>query len=396
MKQTKVIIVGGGFGGIKAALELVKKDDIDVTLISDKDHFIYYPSLYAVATGGSSRQSFVPLSYIFKGTRVKVIVDTIETYDPHRKLICSADREYSYDKAIFALGVVTSYFGIKGLDKYSFGIKSSDEVDKFRRHIHDEMVSDHKIDKQYVIVGAGPTGVELSAALASYISHIAVAHNIRHKNIRIKLVEAAPRVLPRMSEAASDRVYDRLVSLGVDVLTNEKVEWQDDDEVFVSGRSIPTHTVVWTSGVSNNPFFENHNQIFTLAPNKKVIVDEHMKVNENTYVIGDNAMTPYSGLAQTALHDALYVAKDLVRAKRRHARPVYKVVKPPVVIPVGKRWAILEWNSILMIDYFAHLIRRAADFIGYNDMLPIGLAFASWQSEDVKEYDCEECRAQKK
>ena len=393
MKQTKVIIVGGGFGGIKAALELEKHDDIAVTLISDKDHFIYYPSLYAVATGGSSRQSFVPLASIFKGTKVTVVIDTIETYDPERKLICSADREYSYDKAIFALGVVTSYFGIKGLDKYSFGIKSAEEVDRFRRHIHNEMVADHKIDKQYVIVGAGPTGVELSAALASHITHIAEAHNIRHKNIRIKLVEAAPRVLPRMSEAASDRVKTRLESLGVEVMTNEKVEWQDDDEVFVSGRSMPTHTVVWTSGVSNNPFFEAHNHIFTLAPNKKVTVNEHMMVNDNTYVIGDNALTQYSGLAQTALHDALYVAKDIVRAKHHKPRPLYRVVKPPVVIPVGKRWAILEWNWILIIDYIGHMIRRAADFIGYNDMLPIGLAFKSWQSEDVKEYDCDECRA---
>jgi NADH dehydrogenase len=392
MKQTKVIIVGGGFGGIKAALELEKRDDIDVTLISDKDHFIYYPSLYAVATGGSSRQSFVPLNSIFKGTRVNVIVDTIETYDPERRLICSADREYSYDKAIFALGVVTSYFGIKGLDKYSFGIKSSEEVDRFRRHIHNEMISEHKIDKQYVIVGAGPTGVELSAALASHISHIAAAHGIRHKNIRIKLVEAAPRVLPRMSEAASERVHERLKSLGVEVMTNEKVEWQDDDEVFVSGRSIPTHTVVWTSGVSNNPFFESHNHIFNLAPNKKVTVNEHMMVNDSTYVIGDNALTQYSGLAQTALHDALYVAKDIVRAKHHKPRPLYKIVKPPVVIPVGKRWAILEWNWILIVDYIGHMIRRAADFIGYNDMLPIGLAFKSWQSEDVKEYDCDECR----
>ena len=124
-----------------------------------------------------------------------------------------------------------------------------------------------------------------------------------------------------------------------------------------------------------------------------VTVNEHMMVNDNTYVIGDNALTQYSGLAQTALHDALYVAKDIVRAKHHKPRPLYRVVKPPVVIPVGKRWAILEWNWILIIDYIGHMIRRAADFIGYNDMLPIGLAFKSWQSEDVKEYDCDECRA---
>ncbi len=395
MKHTKVVIIGGGFGGIKAAIELSKHSFLDVMLVSDKDHFIYYPSLYAVATGGSRRQSFVPLSTILRGKSVKIIIDKVEGYDQERKIVRGSNSEYSYDIAIFALGVVTSYFGIKGLDKYSFGIKSSDEVNNFRKHIHDEMVSERKIDKQYVVVGAGPTGVELSASLASHIAHIASAHNIRHNKIRIKLVEAAPRVLPRMSEDASRLVQKRLTALGVDVMTGEKVEWQDDDEVFVSGRSIPTHTVVWTSGVSNNPFFEEHNHIFELAPNKKVVVNEHMMANNNTYVIGDNAMTPYSGLAQTALHDAIYVCKDIVRTHRKQARQPYKVVKPPVVIPIGKRWAILEWNFILIVDYIGHLIRRAADFIGYNDMLPLGLAFATWKSEELRDYNCDTCREHK-
>lgn len=395
MKQIKVVIIGGGFGGIKATIELSKHKNVDVTLISDKDHFIYYPSLYAVATGGSRRQSFVPLSTILRGERVKVIIDTVEGYDPIRRIIRGANSEYSYDKAIFALGVVTSYFGIRGLEKYSFGIKSANEVERFRKHIHDEMVSDRKIDKQYVVVGAGPTGVELSASLASHIAHIASAHKIRHNTIRIKLVEAAPRVLPRMSEDASRLVQKRLEELGVKVMTGEKVEWQDDDEVFVSGRSISTHTVVWTSGVSNNPFFERHDHIFNLAPNKKVVVDEHMMINPNTYVIGDNAMTPYSGLAQTALHDAIYVSKDILRACHKYVRPVYKAVRPPVVIPVGKNWAVFEWHFFLIVDYMAHLIRRAADFVGYNDLLPLGLAFSTWQSVEEHDYNCSICREHK-
>ncbi len=393
MKHTKIVIVGGGFGGVKAALELAKNSRMDVTLISDRDYFTYYPSLYAVATGGSKRQSFVPLSTVFRGTSVKVVRDTIEGYEPHRKLVRGAQGEYSFDKVIFALGVVTSYFGIKGLDTYSFGIKSVKEIEAFRTHIHDEMIADHKIDKQYVVVGAGPTGVELSASLAHHIQHIAKAHKIRHNTIRIKLVEAAPRVLPRMSEDASYMVQNRLKELGVTVMLNETVEWQDDDEVFVSGRSIPTKTVIWTSGVTNNPFFEAHSDSFTLSPNKKVVVDTHMMVNDHAYVIGDNAFTTFSGLAQTALHDALYVTKDIIRSTKHHPRPEYSTVKPPVVVPVGDNWAVLEWNFILMGDYIGHLIRRAADFIGYHDMLPVGLAFSSWRSESNQEYGCQTCQS---
>lgn len=391
----RVVIVGGGFGGIRTALYLQKYRNIDVTLISDKDYFTYYPSLYAVATGGSRRQSFVPLKQVLSDARVKIIRDKIIGYDPDRRMLQGANGSYNYDKVVFALGVVTSYFGIKGLANYSFGIKSSSEINRFRKHLHDEMVYEHKLDKQYVVVGAGPSGVELSAALASHISQIAEAHKIRHNHIRIVLVEAAPRVLPRMSEEASRLVTKRLELLGVKVLTNEKVEWQDDDEVFVSGRSIPTHTVVWTSGVANHPFFEKHSRHFNLSPNKKVIVDKHMMSGHDTYVIGDNAFTPYSGLAQTALHDAIFVARDIILTKKRHPRSEYKVIKPPVVIPVGRRWALMEWNDFMIADWFGHLIRRTADFIGYNDILPIGLAIGSWQSESKNDFGCDLCKNHK-
>ncbi|MBP7775290.1 MAG: FAD-dependent oxidoreductase [Candidatus Saccharimonas sp.] len=386
-----IVIVGGGFGGIKAALELAKDHGNTVTLISDKDHFVYYPSLYAVATGGARRQSFVPLSEIVAGTRVKFIQDTITTYDPERRVVASDTKHYSYDRVIFALGVITSYFGIKGLADYSFGIKSHDEIIRFRKHLHDELVSERKIDKQYVVVGAGPTGVELAASLANYIDHIAKAHKVRHSRIRIKLVEAAPRVLPRMSEFASASVHQHLTKLGVDVLVNEKVEWQDDDEVSISGRSFPTRTVVWTSGVANHPFFAAHHS-FNLSPNGKVIVDEHMQINPSTYVIGDNAFTPFSGLAQTALHDAIYAADDIRRAKHQYLRPAYKPFKPAVAIPVGKRWAVMEWNWICVRGYVGHLIRRCADFIGYNDVLPAKTAFSAWRASEAREDLCDICQ----
>lgn len=389
-----VVIVGGGFGGIKTALLLQKKRGVKVTLITDKDHFTYYPSLYATATGGAQRQSFVPLSVIFAHTSVHVIHDTVVGYDPLRRQVrMKSGKHVSFDRVVFALGVVTSYFGIQGLETYSLGIKSAREVAGFRKHIHDELVSDRKLDKQYVVVGAGPTGVELAATLASYIAHIARAHDVKFNKIRIKLVEAAPRVLPRMSEHASALVAKRLMELGVSIMINEKVEWQDDDEVFVSGRSIPTKTVIWTSGVTNHPFFAKHHTVFPLTDNKKVIVDEHLMINNSTYVIGDNAATKYSGLAQTALHDAHFVAEDIINYIEHQPRISYKPYMPPVVIPVGRRWALLEWRWVLISDYFGHVIRRAADLIGYRDILPLREAIKAWRSEDAHEDTCPVCRS---
>ena len=386
-----IVIVGGGFAGIKTALLLAKDRDMHVTLISDRDHFVYYPALYAVATGGAQRQSFVPLRDIFADTRVRIIHDTITGYDPVRRIV-SGHKDYSYDRVVFALGVVTSYFGIKGLKDYSFGIKSSDEVTKFRCHLHDELTSTRQLDKQYVVVGAGPTGVELASSLAQYIDHIAHAHAIHHNRIRIALVEAAPRVLPRMSEAASRHVTARLKSIGVKVMTHETVEWQDDDEVFVSGRSIPTHTVVWTSGVTNHPFFERHANHFRLSPNKRVIVDEHLMINQQTYVVGDNAFTPHAGLAQTALHDAHFVAQDILASHRGSVRSAYRSYQPPVVIPVGRHWALLEWRLLRVRGMLGHAIRRCADLIGYRDILPLSLALSAWRAESSTEDECPICQ----
>lgn len=390
-KNHKVIIVGGGFGGVKTALQLSKTPGIDVTLVSDKDHFIYYPSLYATATGSSQLQSVVPLDEIIGSHNIRLIVDEVVGLDTIRKHVVGRKKQYDYDSVVFALGVVTTYFGIKGLDTYSYSIKSAHEVKRFKQHLHDELTADRHLDKNYVVVGAGPTGVELSASLVTYLAHIADKHKVKHSRIRLDLVEAAPRVLPRMSEQASELVAKRLKKLGVRVMTGQTVEAQDDDSIIVSGKDIPSETVVWTSGVSNHPFFKEHADIFSLAKNGRVEVDEHLSVQKDIYVIGDNAATPFTGLAQTALHDALFVAKVIKANVTRNPLPKYKARKPPVVVPVGDNWAIFEWGPLRLTGRLASWIRVAADFIGHNDVLPLGHALGSWRAEWIREESCPTC-----
>lgn len=393
MKKTKkIVIIGGGFGGVKTALELSSTPGIAVTLVSDKDHFIYYPALYATATGGSHLQSVVPLEEVIGDHNITLVVDEIVGLDTVRKHVVGRHHHYEYDSVVFALGVVTTYFGIKGLDTYSYSIKSAHEVARFKQHLHDELTADHHLDKNYIVVGAGPTGVELSASLATYLDQIATLHKVKHSRIRLELVEAAPRVLPRMSERASELVAARLKDLGVRIMTSQTVEAQDDDSIIVSGKDIPSKTVVWTSGVSNHPFFKEHDDIFPLAQNGRVIVDEHLSVQKNIYVIGDNAATQFTGLAQTALHDAIFVAKVIKAQTSHRPLPRYKAIKPPVVVPVGAHWAIFEWGPLRLTGTLASWIRRAADFIGYNDLLPLGQALGAWRAEWVHEESCPTCK----
>jgi NADH dehydrogenase len=384
-----VTIVGGGFGGVKAALELSKDERNQITLITDRPDFQYYPALFSTATGHRHLQSWVPLGVIFAGrTNINVTLDTVAKIDPDQKTLTgNSGSVYSYHTCILALGTVTTYFGIKGLDMFAYGIKSAEEIKRLKQHLYTDIAERHTVDKHYVIVGAGPTGVELAAALGAYLRRLCKRYRVRDHNLHIDLIEAAPRILPRMSEKASRKAERRLQQLGVHVQTGKAVESATAEDLVVSGERVDSRTVIWTSGVANNPFFANNSEHFTLAKNGRVEVDEYMQADKDVYVIGDNAATQYTGLAQTALHDAIFVTRNLKRRQNRQKLKKYQAVMPPVVVPVGEGWALFEWHGVTLSGRLASMIRRAADFIGYTDILPIGHALGVWRASYQLEDD---------
>lgn len=380
-KHVNVTVVGGGFGGVKAALEIAKEKSNRVTLISDRDYFQYYPALFSTATGHSYRESWIPLTTVFAGySNVKIIEDTITSIDPSAKLL-KGSQSYHYETAIMALGSVTTYFGIEGLDTFSYGIKSQSEIKKLQEHLWKEMSDGTDDEKSYVVIGAGPTGVELAGALGDYVLRLRKHFGIKKKRVRINVIEAAPRVLPRLSEQSSKRAHRRLKSLGVHVQLNCKVERQTADSLIVNGKPLMSQTVIWTSGVANAPFYAANKDAFTLNERGKVTVDKFMRSDKHLYVIGDNAATPYAGLAQTALHDAIYVAKHIQGITDKP----YKVVLPACVLPIGDNWALFEWRSIRFGGRLGSFMRSAADIIGYHDVLPIGWAMKAYRAQSVKQ-----------
>jgi NADH dehydrogenase len=294
---------------------------------------------------------------------------------------------YDYDHLVMALGAITTYFGIEGLDHFSYGIKSEDEIRKLKQHLYHEMADLHEIEKQYVIVGGGPTGVELASALGAYIKRLRIHHNLPHGRIGITLVEGSPRLLPRMHPTTSKKVQKQLKKLGVHVEVGKRVESATADGLIINGKPLQSHTIIWTSGVANNPFFAGNADHFELAKNGKVVVNEYLRTKDGVHVIGDNAFTPYSGLAQTALHDALFVAKNISRHQKSKRLKKYKAVMPPVVVPVGENWAAFEWRFLRLYGWPAGLLRKAADMIGYHDILPLGRALGEWRAQTVVEDD---------
>lgn len=384
-----ITIVGAGFAGVKAALELAKDASNHITVITDKPDFQYYPALFNSATGYSHLESWVPLGEIFaEFDNIKVHIDTIVGIDHDNKQLHSAlDVTYEYEVCILAVGMVTTYFGIKGLDQYSYGIKSESQIRALKERLYRDIAEKGELDKNYVIVGAGPTGTELAGAFGTYVKKLCAYYGVKRSNVKVRLIEASPRVLPHSHESISRKVEKRLEDLGVQVQTGVAVEEQNAKALIAGGRPIATHTVIWTSGVSNNPLFAAHPHLFTPKRCGKVEVDEYMSVAPDLYVIGDNADTPHSGLAQTALHDGVFVARNLARKKQGLKPRTYQAVQPASAVPVGENWAAFEYRGIRMTGSLGALMRRIGDFHGYSEILPIGQALRPWRAERIYEKD---------
>lgn len=384
-----ITIVGGGFGGVKAALEAAKDASNQITLITDKPDFQYYPTLYSSATGRSRLESWTPLGLIFgEHPNIEVLIDTIESMDADRKTLKGeSGTTYHYETLILAIGVVTTYFGIPGLETYSFGIKSEVEIKKLKQRIFIDIAERRELDRNYVIVGAGPTGVELAGALETYLNRLCKHYKVKKSNVKIRLIEAESAVLPRSSRLTQVIVQRRLKELGVTVELGKRVEREYAQQLIVEGKSIDSHTVIWTAGVANHPFFKQHPDIFTLAGNGKVAVDDYLRVRDDIYVIGDNANTPFSGQAQTALRDAVWVVRNFSLAKAGKPLKVYKPRRPVQAIPVGLGWAAIEWKFIRFFGWFGNWVRRAADFFGYTEILPFGTSLGAWRAARIYEND---------
>ena len=207
----------------------------------------------------------------------------------------------------------------------------------------------------------------------------------------MQLVEAAPRVLPMLAPKASKATRKRLAKLGVHVLTGKVVKGETANTITIDKWSIPTHTVVWTAGVTCNPFFTNNPRQFELNEKKRVVVDDHLKVDNRTFMIGDSAATKFSGLALTALHNASYVADYITRKHYGKKARSYVPLEPVTIIPVGDNWSVFQWRKLVFSGRFAGLLRTIYDFIGYAEVMGVRPAFSIWLKRNMRRESCEFC-----
>lgn len=392
-QKQHIVVVGGGFGGVKTALDLAKHSKLfNITLVSERPDFWYFPTLYHTATGGTRAQSSIPIAHLLKNTGVEFIESKAVSLDRATKtLVLANDTTVHYDKLVMALGVITNYFGIPGLQEFSYGVKSIAEAEKLKRHLHQQIVEDGKPDLNYVVVGGGPTGIELSGALGKYLEFIMKHHGITDRKIHVDLVEGNKHLMPRMPKSVGIAIERRLRRLGVKLYLGKAVQGETADALTVSGKPIRSHTVIWTAGQANNPFFAENG--FQISERRKVAVDEFLRAEKDIFVIGDNADTMYSGMAQTAIYDAEFVAHNLVKEAEGEPKLAYRPKKPVYVTPAGPQWSAVEWGKVHLYGKLGWFLREAGDFVAFTDIEPLPEAAMQWAHVLQEQHLCEICGA---
>lgn len=392
-----IVIAGGGFAGVRLARQLRKyPEETTVTVINNSDDFRYSPALYRVATGFKTGIARIPIEWmLLDAENVNFVQGTVTKIDGKKREFTLADgRKIHYDYAVCAMGMVTTYFGIKGIGEHSFGIKSTDEIQELKQHVHKNVTENRDTVQNYIVIGAGPTGVEVAANLGQYIQSIKRKHRFKHSTVQVHLVEAAPRVLPTMSLRASKRAYKELLRRGVHIHTDTKVTSQTKNILKTSEGNLATQNVIWTAGMVNNPFYGENPREFSLNQQGKVRVDSHLqtKLHKNIYVAGDNSDTQFSGLAYTAVGHGNFLAKDIMRRIRGKRRPSHTDAYPLQIVPVGTI-SIFQYRGIVLAGRYINILRRVADLVGYSDVLGTLRALTIWRNDDrMEEPSCAKCR----
>ena len=350
----EIVIVGGGFAGVKAALELKKNKNNIIKLISDEKEFALHALLYEVASGGNTDDTFISLDDIFKDSNnVKVFHDKITELNAGEKNVSSEECEYSYDKLILALGSQINYFGIENLEKYSFNFFKKDSVSKLVTRIENQF-KEKKPDENYIVVGGGPTGVEYAAVLIDWLYELAEKSRIKDFKPSVKLVEAQSRILPSMPKSASIAVQKRLEDLGVKVLTETQLSALDKHTVILNDEEVKSSTVIWTAGFKTNAFFEDNSDNFDFTNKHKIKIDKNLKASEDIFVIGDCADTADTGYATGAINMAEYVANYLNENNQNN----YKPCRAAYLVPVGKNWSYAENYGIYCTSILGDYCRK--------------------------------------
>ena len=374
--KKRVIIVGGGFGGLKLANEL-KNSGFQVVLVDKNNYHQFLPLIYQVASAGMEPTSIsFPFRKIFQRRKDFYFrLAEVRAIIPEKNIIQTSIGKANYDYIVFAAGTNSNYFGNQHIEDVAIPMKNVSEamglrnalLSNFERAMTCADENEKRELLNVVVVGGGASGVEIAGAISEMKKFVIPKdYPEMHKNeLRIYLIEASGRLLPGFSEESSDNAFESLRSMGVDVLLNEKVvDYRNHKVILKSNMEIPTRSFIWVSGVTAVPV-GNMNPS-AIGRGNRIQVDEFNRVKgyENVFAIGDqciqttdeNFPNGHPQLAQPAIQQGALLAKNLKRLEKGKAMKPFKYNDLGSMATIGRNKAVAELSGLKFKGWFAWMM----------------------------------------
>ncbi|ARP97791.1 NAD(P)/FAD-dependent oxidoreductase [Pseudorhodoplanes sinuspersici] len=395
IQRPRVVIIGAGFGGLSAAKALAGKP-FGVTLVDRYNYHLFQPLLYQVATAALSPADIAsPIRTVFRRQpNVDVILANVSGIDVARNQVIAEGRSIPFDYLIVATGAQQAYFGHADWAQHAPGLKTIDDATYLRRRIllafeKAEIEPDHDERRRllnFVVVGGGPTGVELAGAIAELAKRALASdfRNIDPRSARIVLVEAGPRILTQFDESLSSSALQALEQLGVEVRSGTEVTGCDDAGVSMGDERIESRTILWAAGVEASPASRWLGAESDRAGRAKVEPDLSLPGRPHIFVIGDTASCvdaegkPLPGVAPVAKQQGYYVAHAIAARAAGKSVPAFRYRDYGTLATIGRSRAVAQIGRIKLSGFAAWLLWCFAHIyflIGFRNRL---LVMVNW------------------
>jgi NADH:ubiquinone reductase (H+-translocating) len=391
-----VVIIGGGFGGLAAA-QALKRAPVRITLLDRRNHHLFQPLLYQVATAGLSPGDIAaPIRWILRRQRnVRVLLAEARAIDPASRIVTLDEGSITYDYLIVATGATHAYFGHPEWEALAPGLKSLDDALEIRRRmLLAYEIAEREPDPDarrrlltFVVIGGGPTGVEMAGAIAEIASHT-LTHEFRSISTaqsRVVLIEAGPSILTAFPEDLRDAARRSLARLHVDVWESTRVTAVDERGVALGDRRLDAATVIWAAGVAASPLGRTLGVPLDHVGRVPVEPTLHVAGHPELYVIGDLAALndadghPLPGVAPVAQQQARHAARNLVRLIDGQPLRPFAYRDPGILATIGRAAAIAKLGRVHLsglIGWLVWLFVHIMKLVGFRNRLMVLIQWA--------------------
>lgn len=407
-KKKNIVIAGAGFAGLKTALTLAKKlkslDDYEIILVDEKNIHVYTPDLYEIATAFHEKITqecltrlketvATPLPKILQHRGITFIREKISALDPERKkIILEQSGDLPYEYLVLALGSVVNFYGIPGLQQFSYPLKTLTDAIAINCHLDHYLQTFWQREEQkkisIVVGGGGATGVECASELPGYFKKLCKKYHYPRASIDITLIEGT-EALTGQGEKVTAVILKRFYKLGIKALLGTFIKEVTATDILVETKGkmqrIPRDILLWTGGVKPHPLISA--SLKKTAKNGGLPVNEFLQsvdfadlyaAGDNTYFQDKKSEKPCPMLAQVALQQGRIVAHNIIADITKQKKKTYRLKLKGVIIPLGGAFAILKTGNFVVRGYFVWLLQRLIDLWYALSILPFFYAVRKW------------------